>query len=245
MGTLNEELKTWLQREAEQDYKKFSAALIPGCDNMLGIRIPLLRKKAKELAKGDWRQFLQESEDEYFEETMVAGMVIGYARMEIAERIEWFRQFVPRIHNWSVNDCVCSTIKLKPEEREPFWQFLMEYKDSKKEYEVRVVAVMLMNQFLLPEYIEKTVKTLASLYDSDYYGSMGIAWALATAYAKFPKEIKAFLHGEFPQGNSHCSDGSHLSDATYSRAIQKMLESYRVSTGDKEMLRELKRQYKK
>ena len=61
--------------------------------------------------------------------------------------------------------------------------------------EVRVVAVMLMDQYLLPEYIEKTVKTLDSLYDGDYYGSMGIAWALATAYAKFRGETMALLKG--------------------------------------------------
>lgn len=224
------ELQQWLVKEAERDYKKFSGALIPGCDNMLGVRIPILRKKAKELARGDFRQFLSQSEDRYFEETMIAGMVIGYARLEIGERLSLFADFIPRIHNWSVNDCVCSTIKLKPEEREPFWHFLMKYTDSDKEFEVRVVAVMLMDQFLIPEYIHRVLAVLDSLQDKEYYASMGIAWALATAYAKFPEETLELLKGE-----------NSLSDATYNRAIQKMTESYRVPAEEKKLLRSMKR----
>ena len=139
-------LKSWLLEQAGKDYKKFSTSLIPGCDNMLGVRIPVLRKKAKEIAKGDWRSFVFETGDEFFEETMIAGMVIGYAKADIREKIEVIRKFIPRINNWSVNDCFCSTIKLKPAERDIFWDFLMEYKDSKEEFEVRVVAVMLMDQ---------------------------------------------------------------------------------------------------
>lgn len=225
-----DELRRWLLEEAEGGYKKFSAGLVPGCDNMLGVRIPLLRKKAKEIARGDFRSFLAESEDLYFEETMIAGMVIGYARVDIGERISLFADFIPRIHNWSVNDCVCSTIKLKPEEYQPFWDFLMSYKQSKKEFEVRVVAVMMMDQFLIPEYIGEVLRVLDALHDNEYYASMGIAWALATAYAKFPGETLALLQGE-----------NHFSDETFNRAIQKMTESYRVSKEDKAMLRAMKR----
>ena len=89
---------------------------------------------------------------------------------------------------------------------------------------------MLLDQYLIPEYIEKTIKILDYLYDGDYYGSMGIAWALATAYAKFPEQTLSLLRGE-----------NHLSDFTYNKAIQKMLESYRVPPEDKEMLRAMKR----
>lgn len=224
------ELRQWLFDEAAEGYKKFSAGLIPGCDNMLGVRIPVLRKKAKEIAKGDFRAFLSESEDIYFEETMIAGMVIGYARVDIEERISLFADFIPRIHNWSVNDCVCSTIKLKPTEYKPFWDFLMRYRESEEEFEIRVVAVMLMDQFLIPEYIGEVLSVLDSLRDEKYYASMAIAWALATAYAKFPEETLALLQGE-----------NSFSDATFNRAIQKMTESYRVPKEDKAMLRKMKR----
>lgn len=225
-----QELQKWLLAEAAGDYRDFSAGLIPGCDNMLGVRIPVLRKKAKEISKGDWRAFLDECGDDYFEETMIAGLVIGYGKMDIGERIGRFRQFIPRIRNWSVNDCVCSTIKLKPGEREAFWDFLMEYRDSRSEFEVRVLAVMLMDQYLLPDYIDRVLGVLDSLCDEAYYASMGIAWTIATAYAKFPEETKRLLTGE-----------NHLGDDTYNRAIQKMIESNRVPKADKAVLRTWKR----
>lgn len=225
-----DELRQWLLNEAADEYKKFSAGLIPGCDNMLGVRIPVLRKKAKEIARGDFRTFLSESEDLYFEETMIAGMVIGYAHIDIEERMALFADFIPRISNWSVNDCVCSTIKLKPTEYEPFWDFLMGYKDSGKEYEIRVVAVMMMDQYLIPEYIDRVLSVLNELHDEAYYASMGIAWALATTYAKFPEKTLALLKGK-----------NSFSDDTFNRAIQKMTESYRVAKEDKQILREMKR----
>ncbi len=224
------ELRQWLLEEAEEGYKKFSAGLIPGCDNMLGVRIPVLRRKAKEIARGDFRAFLAESEDLYFEETMIAGMVIGYARMDIDERISMFREFIPRIHNWSVNDSACAPLTLTSEEYQPFWDFLMGYRESEDEFEVRVVAVMLMDQYLIPGYIGKVLAVLDSLCDEPYYASMGIAWALATAYAKFPEETLALMRGE-----------NHLSDETFNRAVQKMTESYRVSEEDKAALRAMKK----
>ena len=53
-----QEIRSWLNEEAEEGYQKFSSSLIPGCEPMLGIRIPVLRKKAKEIVKGDWKGFL-------------------------------------------------------------------------------------------------------------------------------------------------------------------------------------------
>ncbi len=225
-----EDLRQWLRNEASEEYKTFSERLIPGCENMLGVRIPILRRKAREIARGDFRSFLSRSEDLYFEETMMAGLVIGYACVSIEERIALFADFIPRINNWSVNDSVCSGIKLKPGEYEPFWNFLMGYRNSGKEYEIRVVAVMMMDQYLIPEYIDRVLDVLDGLQDEAYYASMGIAWALATAYAKFPEETLALMKRE-----------NSFSDQTYNRAIQKMTESHCLTGEDKKMLREMKR----
>lgn len=224
---IQEELKQWLCAQAQNDYKEFSASLVPGCKNMLGVRFPLMRKKAKELAKGDWKVFIENPpQDEFFEETIMTAMMLGYASVDIQERISLLRKFVPRVDNWSINDALCSSVKLKENEREIFWDFLMEYKNSQKEYEVRVVAVFLMNQFLLPEYIHAVLEVLGSLWDGAYYASMGIAWAFATALAKFPEETLAYLQGE-----------NRLSVETYNRTVKKARESYRVSEDIKTCLK--------
>ena len=88
---------------------------------------------------------------------------------------------------------------------------------------------MLMDHFLVPEYIGRVLAVYNSLKHEGYYCKMGVAWGIATAYAKFPQETQAFLLE------------NELDDYTYNKAIQKMLESYRVSAEDKEMLRGMKR----
>lgn len=67
----------------------------------------------------------------------------------------------------------------------------------------------------------------------DITGKWGVAWGVATAYAKYPKETHAFLLE------------NHLDDETYNKAIQKMIESYRISAEDKEILRGMKRKLQK
>ena len=72
---------------ADEKYKKFSSALLPNVDNILGVRLPLLRTIAKEIARDDWRAYLARNENEYFEEIMLQGMVIGYIKTDISKRI--------------------------------------------------------------------------------------------------------------------------------------------------------------
>lgn len=145
------------------------------------------------------------------------------------ELLEYAAAFIPKIHDWSVNDGFCSTFKIVRKHRAEVWDFLMQYRASESEFEQRVVAVMLMDHFLVPEYIDRVLAVYNSLKHEGYYCKMGVAWGIATAYAKFPQETQAFLLE------------NELDDYTYNKAIQKMLESYRVSAEDKEMLRGRKR----
>ncbi len=245
-----QELRNWLNAQAEPDYQKFSSSLIPGCEPMLGIRIPVLRKKAKEIAKGDWRGFLEEygitatkaegqeretanlDGAEYFEEKQLQAMVLGYRKAkteeEARELIRFCAVFVPRIGNWSVNDTFCTGLVLSRAYPDLVWDFLMGYRTSTQEFEQRVVAVTLMSHYLKDGYIDQVLDVLKTLQHDGYYQRMGVAWALATAYAKYPKQTMALLQ-----------EGT-LSEWVYQKAIQKMLESYRVPAEDKKVLRAMK-----
>lgn len=97
-------LREQLLELTEPKYMKFTSALMPGVENVLGIRLPVLRSIAKEIAAGDWRAYLAEAEDFYFEERMLQGLVIGYARCEPAEKLAHVARFVPKIDNWAVCD---------------------------------------------------------------------------------------------------------------------------------------------
>lgn len=132
----------------DTDYQKFSAALIPTINNVLGVRLPELRKIAKKIAKGDWRTYLKTAKDEYFEEIMLQGMVIGYIKTDIEERLFYVASFVPKIDNWSVCDSFCTGLKSTKENKERVWAFLQPYLSSKNEYEIRFGVVMLLNYYI-------------------------------------------------------------------------------------------------
>ena len=86
---------------------------MPGVDKerIIGVRTPALGKLAKEIAKGDWRNFLSNSKEEYYEEILINGLVIAYAKCDVEERLNYIESFVPKIDNWAICDSFCNTLK--------------------------------------------------------------------------------------------------------------------------------------
>lgn len=228
------EIRQELMQLREEHYKEFSSSLIPGSKPLLGVRIPVLRKFAKEIAKEeDWISFLEDGAEDYFEEIMLKAFVIGYAKADIELILEQAKRFIPKISDWSVNDSFCATFQITKKHKQRVWEFLMSYVNSKREFELRVVAVMLMNYYLTEEDIEQVLAVYNQILPVGYYTQMGVAWGIATAYTKFPKQTMKFLQD------------NRLDDFTYNKAIAKMLESYRVSLTDKGMLRKMRKVRKK
>lgn len=169
-----EAIRNQLMALAEPEYQKFAASLLPGTDNILGVRLPKLRKLAKQIAKQQsedcttakeaegrlpaWRSF-EKMQPEYFEEIMLQGFVLGYVKVpdEAAceELLSYIAAFVPKIANWSVCDSFCSSLKFVRMYQERVWEFLMPYLHSKKEYELRFGIVMLLFYYIEDKYIEE------------------------------------------------------------------------------------------
>lgn len=76
----NEEICVWLKAEAEPKFQRFTSGLIPGTDPIIGVRIPKLRTLAKKIAKEDWRGYLEHAACDTYEEIMLQGLVLGYAK---------------------------------------------------------------------------------------------------------------------------------------------------------------------
>lgn len=223
------EIRKQLLAEADPEYKKFSSSLIPNVDNMLGVRLPLLRKIAKTIAKEDWRAYLEQAKDDYFEEVMLQGMVIGYAKMDMEERLSFVAHFIPKINNWSVCDSFCSTLKCTKDHKEIVWNFLQRYLSSENEYDVRFAVVMLLNYYVERDYVERVLQLLDGVNHEGYYVKMAVAWAISICFVKFPEITFDYL-----QNNS-------LDDVTYNKALQKIIESNRVDHETKQRIREMKR----
>lgn len=210
---IKEEIKKLSGNNAEL-YDKLNPTAKPSA----GVRQPDLRELAKRIAKEDYRFFLEHNPMDTYEMEMLQAFVIGYAKDDIHTILNYLREFIPKVHDWAVNDALCSTFKIAKKYPKETYDLLMEFKDSKQEFEVRVVAVMLMSQFLTDEYIDKALAIWDSLYAEEYYAKMGIAWAIATAMAKYPEKTCAYM----------VSKKNHLDDWTYQKALQKMRESFRV-----------------
>lgn len=223
-----EELKETLFSLADEKYKEFHGSLCPGTNNIIGIRVPILRNLARSVAKEDWREYLQNAKDDYYEEVMLQGMIIGLAKMEFDERIEYIKKFIPKIDNWAICDVTCTGFKFAKKNMEEVWKFLKPYLDSNKEFEIRFAVVMLLDFYITEEYIKDVLEILNNIHHEGYYVKMAVAWAISICYIKFPKETIKLL------------EKNNLDTFTYNKALQKITESYRVSKEEKEKIRKMK-----
>lgn len=227
----NKVIRARLESMAETKYKEFSQALIPGSRPILGVRIPALRNLAKEIAKGDWEAYIESAVDDTFEEVNLQGFVIGYVKAPYETLLPYIRKYVAKINDWSLCDGFCATLKIIKKHQDSFLPVIKEYAEKDDEFNQRFAAIMLMNYYLTDEYIDSSLRILDSMKNHGYYRKMGVAWAIATAFAKQREKTLDYMR-----------DGHNtLDDFTYNKAIQKMLESYRIADGDKIMLRGMKR----
>ncbi|RAV22826.1 DNA alkylation repair protein [Paenibacillus contaminans] len=226
---MNPKMKEQLLDLADENYRKFSASLIPNINNVLGVRLPELRKIARKIAAGDWRNYLAQADSDYFEEIMLQGMVIGYAKSDIEEILRYTADFIPKIDNWSVCDSFCAGLKFTIPHRERVWAFLQPYLRSSQEYEIRFGVVMLLDFYIDAEYMKRVFQLLDEAKHEGYYVKMAVAWALSICYVKLPEPTLAYL-----QSNT-------LDDFTFNKALQKITESYRVDPEAKKMIRGMKR----
>ncbi len=252
--SIRKQIRDRLTKLAEPEYQKFSSKLLPGTENILGVRLPLLRKEAGKIVKEDWKGYLEELEecDEnlFFEEIMLAGMLIGQLKItdkkqkKQSERklcnpsqkitleniFSLITDFVPKIDNWSVCDSFCASLKIAKLYPEEMWEFLMPYLKSNKEYFIRFGVVMLLDYYIDEEHMDKVIILIDDIHHEAYYVKMAVAWCLSICYVKFPDKTLEYLKGE-----------NHLDDFTYNKTLQKAVESFKVGKTEKEKLRDMKR----
>ncbi|MBS6699975.1 MAG: DNA alkylation repair protein [Clostridiales bacterium] len=219
---------------SEPEFQKFSSSLLPGTNNILGVRLPALRKLAKKIAKGDWRAYLASEEDRSFEEIMLQGMVIGYVRADLPELLERIAAFVPKIDNWSVCDSFCSGLKIARKEPEAIWDFLQPYLHTEREFEARFGVVMLLFYFIEDLHIRRVLALLDQIPSKEYYARMAVAWAISICFVRFPALTMEYLKTE-----------NSLDDFTYHKALQKITESNCVNRETKAVIRRMKNQNRK
>lgn len=226
---MSDEIREKLLELADEEYKKFHSKLCPSKKEILGVRVPILRAYARELANDDWKKYLDEACDKYYEEIMLQGMVIGQVKAPIEEIFEALDVFVPKIDNWAVCDITCSGLKIFKKHREKVWEYIKKFLNSKKEFEIRFAIIILLDYFLDDKYIDKVLEILDGIKHDAYYVKMGVAWTISVAYVKYPIDTMRYLKN------------NNLDDWTYNKVLQKITESTRVEGKVKDRIRDMKR----
>lgn len=213
---------------ADEKYKEFHSGLCPNTNNIVGVRVPILRNYAKELVKEGFEKNYNKIQTEYYEEIMLKGMMIGLEKMDIDTKLTYIKEFIPYIDNWAVCDIFVAGLKIK--EKEKFYNFIQKYlENNKTEFEIRFGLVSLLDYYIDKEHIQEIFKITDKIKRDEYYIEMAIAWLISICYIKFPKETEEYLNND------------KLSDFAYNKSIQKIIESTRVDEQVKNKLRKMKR----
>lgn len=212
-------------------YKEFHSSLCPNVDKIIGVRVPELRKMAKEIALKNHAEFLKQAQDEYYEELLLQGLVIGYAKISIEDTFKYLKSFVTKINSWAVCDTTCSNLKITKKHMKEMWEFLEQYINSDKEYEIRFALVMYLNYYLTEEYIDSILQKVDKVTNKEYYVQMAIAWLISFAYIKQKDKTEKYLLK------------NNLDKFTINKSIQKICESFRVGKEDKEKLKKYKKKF--
>ena len=228
------EVKSYLLSLADKDYLEFSQNL-----NMynkkykqIGVRIPLLRKYAKELSKKCELEFLIDNiDEEYYEELMLKGILIGsYKNLEFEELEKYINIFVPKICDWAICDSFCNSLKITKKYKKEIWDLINnKYLKSDKEFEVRYGLVIILNYYIDDEYIEKIYKIINNVKLDKYYVKMANAWLISYCVIKYYNRTYKFL-----------KEKCETDKWTYNKAIQKSIESFCITKEEKDKLRKLK-----
>lgn len=213
---------------SDENYKLFHSKLIPtvSSDSLLGVRTPVLRSYADKVYKaGKYGIFFKSLPHKYYEENNLHSFIICKIK-DYDTCINELEKFLPFIDNWAVCD------SLRPicfkDNKDRLIIKIFEWIKRDEPYTVRFAIEMLMCHFLDEEFDERYLSVVSQIKSSEYYVNMMIAWYFATALAKqYDETILYFTENRLPQW-------------VHNKAIQKAVESCRISTSVKIILKELK-----
>lgn len=229
---IRDEILKELYEMQDLKYKEFDSSLCPNVNNIIGVQIPKLRAIAKKLVKEDKKEYLHLENIEYYEEKVIQGLMIGMSKLSLEDAKRNLEKFIPKIDSWAVCDVVCSSLKIAEKYPEEIWEFLERYLNSNEEFKLRFVIVMYLDYYLNNKYIDKVLENISKIKSDKYYVQMAIAWLLAESYIKQKEKATEYLRN------------NKLDNFTHNKAIQKIIDSYRVSQQEKEFVRTLKRKAK-
>ncbi len=212
----------------DKQYAAFQAKLTPGVpmESFIGIRVPVLRKFAKEFTKkAECEEFLHLLPHEYYDENMLHGLLISEVK-DYEECIRLTDSFLPFVDNWAVCDIMSPKVFAK--HKKELLAKIKTWSKSSHVYTCRFGIGTLMSHYLDKDFKAEYLEIPASVRSEEYYVRMMVAWFFATALAKQWDQAIPYI------------EQHRLAPWTHNKTIQKAIESYRITPEQKEYLRTLK-----
>jgi 3-methyladenine DNA glycosylase AlkD len=205
----------------EPKYKDFHEGLVLNSKyQMLGIRLPIMRKIAKEITKTNITDFLDISKDNYYEEVMIQGLVISAIKDEEVF-YKYHLNHIKKIDNWALCDTYCNSIKIIRKHENKYFKEALKMSLNKDEFISRTGLIMILSHFIKQNNLSKIFETLNKIKSDKYYINMAQAWLLCELFIKYKNETLKYLE-------THT-----LNKFTINKTISKIHDSYRVSKEDK------------
>ena len=219
------DIQTALFALRDPAYQAFQSKLIPTIDpqTVIGVRMPALRKLAKELAGTQPAEaFLRQLPHRYYEENNLHGLLLS-AMPDYDAVVAALEAFLPHVDNWATCDLLSPKAfrKRPPELREQIRCWV----EDAHPYTVRFGLGMLMSFYLDEGFQEEDLALAAGVRREEYYVRMMVAWYFATALAKQWDAAVPYI------------EQHRLSDWVHKKTIQKAVESYRITSEQKEYLK--------
>ena len=213
---------------SDEQYKEFQSKLVPNIpkETVLGVRTPDMRRIAKEIRGTEEAEgFLAELPHKFYEENLVHFFLIAMIK-DFDQCVQAVETFLPYVDCWPV--CDQSTPKVFAKNHEKLLPLIRKWMDSDHVYTARFGIRMLMNEFLREDFQPEYLAWVAGVQGEDYYIKIMVAWYFATALAKQYDESVVYI------------EEHRLEPWTHKKAIQKAVESYRVTEAHKEYLKMLR-----
>lgn len=228
MSDIEKSIQEQLFAMCDPQYQAFQCKLIPTIppETVIGIRTPALRKFARTFSKTpEASEFLRSLPHRYYEENNLHGFLIE-AMKDYGQTIAALECFLPYVDNWATCDLMRPKVfeKHLPELLEQIKHWMA----SDKTYTIRFAIKMLMTFYLDEAFQPEYPTMVAGLRSQEYYVNMMIAWYFATALSKQYMSVLPYI------------ENRRLEPWTHNKAIQKAIESYRITDAQKNYLRSLK-----
>ncbi len=225
---LTDEILTQLESLRDAEYRDFQCKLLPTVDpeTVIGVRTPALRALAKTLIKrGDAENYLSALPHRCFDENQLHAFILSEMK-DYARCLSELERFLPCVDNWATCDQLSPKVFRK--HRTELLDSIRRWLGSGETYTVRFAVGMLMQHYLDEDFHVSCPALVAGIESTEYYVNMMRAWYFATALAKQYEAVLPYLTER------------RLDAWTHNKAIQKALESYRITPEQKAFLRTLK-----